>query len=106
MFVHCLVTRVQTDLSHSLQIVHLDSYIWRAFMVSGMGITKYQIIQNNPQTLRIVRETAILQLIGEEMKLKHMYNNNKSDDHRSLTLVLLNKLRCHSHFLFSSNQIT
>ena len=36
-----------------------------------IGTTSYRNIQNGPQTLRGVRETAIVKPIGEGMKLKH-----------------------------------
>ena len=35
-----------------------------------IGTTSYRNIQNGPQTLRGVRETAIVKPIGEGMKLK------------------------------------
>ena len=37
-----------------------------------IGTTSYRNIQNGPQTLRGVRETAIVKPIGEGMKLKQL----------------------------------
>ena len=37
-----------------------------------IGTTSYRNIQNGPQTLRGVRETAIVKPIGEGMKLKSL----------------------------------
>ena len=41
----------------------MHMHFWHAFLVTGMGMTKYQIIQNNPQTLLGARETAIVKPI-------------------------------------------
>ena len=40
-----------------------------------IGTTSYRNIQNGPQTLRGVRETAIVKPIGEGMKLKQRHRS-------------------------------
>ena len=44
-----------------------------------IGTTSYRNIQNGPQTLRGVRETAIVKPIGEGMKLKLQSTNEKTE---------------------------
>ena len=49
-----------------------------------IGTTSYRNIQNGPQTLRGVRETAIVKPIGEGMKLKFQYMKHKVENCKTL----------------------
>ena len=50
-----------------------------------IGTTSYRNIQNGPQTLRGVRETAIVKPIGEGMKLKRTWINIVNSDVMDVT---------------------
>ena len=69
-------------------------------------------MENWRELSQTYHQILLLNKSSELLHIKHnlqdawFVNGKTASAAKFLTLVLLNKLRCHAHFLFSANQIT